>query len=197
MDKQDSKVKKRGKSALGWALSFAGTRKGSYIGSVLLAILSVVSGFMPYTFLANIVRGLLEKTADFRFCLTQCLWMALFFVLDRIFHAFSTSTSHQATFEVLANVRRRLTRKLAKMPLGDVLAESSGTYKNIIVERVDSIETTLAHMIPEVTSNLIIPFVIFGYMVSIRWQLALLSLITVPVGLFFFALMMRGSKESY
>ena len=152
---------------------------------------------MPYTFLANIVRGLLEKTADFRFCLTQCLWMALFFALDRIFHAFSTSMSHQATFEVLANVRRRLTRKLAKMPLGDVLAESSGTYKNIIVERVDSIETTLAHMIPEVTSNLIIPFVIFGYMVKIDWRLALLSLITVPVGLFFFALMMRGSKESY
>ena len=197
MDKQDRKVKKRGKSALGWALSFAGTRKGSYIGSVLLAVLSVVSGFMPYTFLANIVRGLLEKTADFRFCLTQCLWMALFFALDRIFHAFSTSMSHQATFEVLANVRRRLTRKLAKMPLGDVLAESSGTYKNIIVERVDSIETTLAHMIPEVTSNLIIPFVIFGYMVKIDWRLALLSLITVPVGLFFFALMMRGSKESY
>ena len=52
---------------------------------------------------------LLEKTADFRFCLTQCLWMALFFALDRIFHAFSTSMSHQATFEVLANVRRRLT----------------------------------------------------------------------------------------
>ena len=197
MDKQDRKVKKRGKSALGWALSFAGTRKGSYIGSVLLAVLSVVSGFMPYTFLANIVRGLLEKTADFRFCLTQCLWMALFFALDRIFHAFSTSMSHQATFEVLANVRRRLTRKLAKMPLGDVLAESSGTYKNIIVERVDSIETTLAHMIPEVTSNLIIPFVIFGYMVKIDWRLAMLSLITVPVGLFFFALMMRGSKESY
>lgn len=40
-------------------------------------------------------------------------------------------------------------------------------------------------------------FVIFGYMVKIDWRLALLSLITVPVGLFFFALMMRGSKESY
>jgi len=112
-------------------------------------------------------------------------------------HAFSTTLSHQATFEVLANVRRRLTRKLSRMPLGDVLDESSGTYKNIIVERVDSIETTLAHMIPEVTSNFIIPFVIFGYMVSISWQLALLSLITVPVGLFFFALMMRGSQASY
>jgi ATP-binding cassette subfamily B protein len=197
MDKQDRKVKKRGKSALGWALSFAGTRKGSYIGSVLLAVLSVVSGFMPYTFLANIVRGLLEKTADFHYCLNQCLWMALFFVLNRLFHAASTTMSHKATFEVLANVRRRLTKKLAKMPLGDVLDESSGTYKNIIVERVDSIETTLAHMIPEFTSNLIVPFVIFAYMLRIDWRLALLSLITVPVGGFFFLLMMRGSQESY
>ena len=194
MDKQ---AKKRKRSTLGWVLSFAGGRKGSYVGSTLLAIMSVVSGFIPYIFMAKIMRGLLEKTADFPYCLTQCLWMALFFVLNRLFHAFSTTLSHRATFEVLANIRRRLTKKLSRMPLGDVLDESSGTYKNIIVERVDSIETTLAHMIPEVTSNFIIPFVIFGYMVSIKWQLALLSLITVPVGLFFFALMMRGSQASY
>lgn len=58
--------------------------------------------------------------------------MALFFVLGRIFHAFSTTLSHKATFEVLANIRRRLTKKLAKMPLGDVLDESSGSYKNIM-----------------------------------------------------------------
>ena len=193
--KQQSKVKKRG--ALSWVLEFAGSRRSSYVGSVLLAILSVLAGFVPYIFMANIVRGLLEKTADFPYCLTQCLWMALFFVLNRLFHAASTTMSHKATFEVLANVRRRLTKKLARMPLGDVLDESSGTYKNIIVERVDSIETTLAHMIPEFTSNLIVPFVIFAYMLRIDWRLALLSLITVPVGGFFFLLMMRGSQESY
>ncbi len=193
--KQQSKVKKRG--ALSWVLEFAGSRRSSYVGSVLLAILSVLAGFIPYIFMANIVRGLLEKTADFPYCLTQCLWMALFFVLNRLFHAASTTMSHKATFEVLANVRRRLTKKLARMPLGDVLDESSGTYKNIIVERVDSIETTLAHMIPEFTSNLIVPFVIFAYMLRIDWRLALLSLITVPVGGFFFLLMMRGSQASY
>ena len=197
MEKTVNPGKVRKRSTLSWIMEFAGSRRGSYALSVLLAILSVGSGFAPYIFLANIVKGLLERTADFQYCLNHCLWMALFFVLGRIFHAFSTTLSHKATFEVLANIRRRLTKKLAKMPLGDVLDESSGSYKNIIVERVDSIETTLAHMIPEVTSNLIIPFVIFGYMVKIDWRLALLSLITVPVGLFFFALMMRGSKESY
>ncbi len=193
----DGQAKARKRSTLSWILEFAGSRRGSYALSVLLAILSVGSGFAPYIFMANIVKGLLERSVNFQYCLTQCLWMALFFALGRVFHAFSTTLSHKATFEVLANIRRRLTKKLAKMPLGDVLEESSGSYKNIIVERVDSIETTLAHMIPEVTSNLIIPFVIFGYMVKIDWRLALLSLITVPVGLLFFALMMRGSKESY
>ena len=197
MDKQKqvSTGKKRG--TLSWIMEFAGSKQSSYALSVILAILSVISGFIPYVFMANIVRGLLEKTADFSFCLTQCLWMALFFLLDRLFHAASTTMSHKATFEVLANIRRRLTKKLARMPLGDVLDESSGTYKNIIVERVDSIETTLAHMIPEVTSNLILPFVIFAYMLRIDWRLALLSLITVPFGALFFMLMMVGGKESY
>ncbi len=194
MNKQKT-PRKRG--TLSWVLVFAGNRRSTYALSVLLAICSVVCGFLPYIFLAKIVRGLLEGTADFSFCLQQCLWMALFFLLDRLFHAFSTTASHKATFAVLANIRRRLTAKLARMPLGDVLDESSGTYKNIIVERVESIETTLAHMIPEVTANLIIPFVVFAYMVRIAWRLALLSLITVPLGGIFFMLMMAGSRESY
>ncbi len=194
-EKELNKVKKR--SVLSWIMEFAGSKRSSYFLSVILAILSVVSGFIPYVFMASIVRGLLEKTANFSFCITQCLWMALFFGLDRLFHAASTTMSHKATFEVLANIRRKLTTKLARMPLGDVLDASSGTYKNIIVERVDSIETTLAHMIPEFTSNLIIPFVIFAYMLRIDWRLALLSLITVPVGALFFMLMMAGGKESY
>ena len=174
-------AKARKRSTFSWVMEFAGTRRSSYVISVLLAIANVVCGFIPFLYLANIVRRLLEGTADFSYCLSQVLYMGLFWVLSRLFHTFSTTMSHKATFEVLAGIRRQLTRKLARMPLGDVLDESSGTYKNIIVERVDSMETTLAHMIPEVTSNLLIPFVIFGYMVSINWRLALLSLLTVPV----------------
>ena len=193
--KQERTVKKQG--TLSWIVEFAGSKRSSYVLSILLALFSVLCGFIPYIFMAGIVRGLFEQTVNFSYCLSQCLWMALFFALGRFFHAASTTMSHKATFEVLANIRRRLTGKLARMPLGNVLEESSGTYKNIIVERVDSIETTLAHMIPEFTSNLIIPFVIFVYMIRIDWRLALLSLITVPIGAMFFLLMMRGSKDSY
>ena len=128
MNKQEKTKAAKKRGTLSWIIEFAGSKRSSYVFSVILAILSVVFGFIPYVFMANIVRGLLEKTADFSFCVTQCLWMALFFALDRLFHAASTTMSHKATFEVLANIRRRLTKKLAKMPLGDVLDESSGTY---------------------------------------------------------------------
>ena len=61
--KQNNKTKKRG--TLGWILEFAGSKKSSYVFSVLLAICSVLCGFIPYVFMANIVRALLAKAADF------------------------------------------------------------------------------------------------------------------------------------
>lgn len=42
------------------------------------------------------------------------------------------------------------------MPLGDVQARVSGKLKNTLVERVDSIEPTLAHVIPEMSSNAVV-----------------------------------------
>ena len=194
----DASVKKTGKkSTFAWILDFAGTHKGSYIASMVLAVLSVACGFLPYVFIARIVKGLLEGSADSSWCIAQCLWIALFWLLNRLFHVFSTATSHKATFIVLGEIRKRLTQKLAKMPLGDVLSRSSGTYKNIITERVDSIETTLAHIVPEVFSNLLVPIGVLIYMLTIDWRLTLLSLISIPVGLIFYSLMLVGSGASY
>lgn len=47
----------------------------------------------------------------------------------------------------LSGSGRQLTAKLSRIPLGSVPDDHSGTYKNIIVERVDAMETTMAHMI--------------------------------------------------
>ena len=152
--------------------------------------------------MADIVKKLLEfhdsgskpSMSDFT---KDMLLMALFWVLCRVLHSISTTLSHAATFEVLANIRRQLTVKLSRIPLGSVLSQSSGTYKNIICERVDSIETTLAHIVPEVVSNAFVPVALIIYMLSINVKLTLISLVCVPVGIFFFCLMMGGSTESY
>ena len=193
--KMNTKEKKKG--TIAWVLEFAGMDRSAYLLSVLMAILSVIAGFLPYLFVANTVRALIDGKRDLQFYLGQCGYMALCWLANRAFHVISTATSHKATFGVLAEIRRRLTKKLSRMPLGDVLEDSSGSYKNIIVERVDAVETTLAHIIPEVISNAIVPIGILILMFTIHWKLTLLALISVPVGLVFYCLMMVGATESY
>ncbi len=193
----ENKEKKKKKGTLGWVMEFAGMNKRAYLASVAMAIISVVAGFVPYLFIANIVRALIDGNSDLNYYLVQCGYITICWLINRIFHTISTTLSHKATFGVLAEIRRRLTKKLSLMPLGDVLDDSSGTLKNIIVERVDSIETTLAHIIPEVISNAIVPIGILILMIRVDWRLALLSLISVPVGLVFYSLMMIGADESF
>ena len=193
--KEMDNSKKR--STLSWILEFAGLNKSSYIFSVIFAIISVLAGFLPYIFVSNVVRALIDGEKDMHFYLVQCGIISVCWLVNKAFHSISTTLSHRATFGVLAEIRRRLTKKLSLMPLGDVLEDSSGSYKNIIVERVDSIETTLAHIIPELISNAIVPVGILVIMFTVNWKLTLLSLISVPLGMVFYGLMMGGSEESF
>ncbi|MCR5530230.1 MAG: ABC transporter ATP-binding protein/permease [Lachnospiraceae bacterium] len=192
-----NQVKKKERSTLSWVMEFAGIHKIHYILSVIIAFGSVICGFVPYLFLGDMVKGLINHTADETFCMNKIALMALFWVLCRLLHGVSTTLSHKATFSVLAEIRKRLTAKLSRMPLGDVLEQASGTYKNIIIERVDSIETTLAHVIPEVLSNAVVPVGIFIIMLTIDWRLTLLSLLSLPVGMIFFGHMMGTSQKDF
>ncbi|MCR4792987.1 MAG: ABC transporter ATP-binding protein/permease [Lachnospiraceae bacterium] len=189
--------KKKKKSTLAWIVEFAGMDKSSYILSIIFAILSVGAGFVPYIFVADIVNSLISGERDMSYYLVKCGYIAICWLVSKICHVVSTVNSHRATFGVLAEIRRRLTDKLSRMPLGDVLDAPSGSYKNIIVERVDSIETTLAHIVPEVLSNAIVPVGILIIMIRVDWRLTLLALISVPVGLVFYSLMMVGATESF
>ena len=112
-------------------------------------------------------------------------------------HSVSTSLSHHATFHVLANTRTRLLDKLATLPLGTVLDRSSGSYKNIIVERVDSIETTLAHLLPEMTANIAGALAVLVLLFLEDWRTGLSMLIVVPPGTLCFASMFSGYNEQF
>ena len=188
-------MKKRG--ILSWIMEFAGRKKAFFGGSVLLAILGVAASFVPYLIIADMVKELLAENKDWDYYLRQVLFMGLSWVIRLTLHSISTSLSHVATFTVLAGIRKQLCEKLSKIPLGSVLDDSSGTYKNIIVERVDSMETTLAHIVPEFTANLLLPLVMFVYIMIIDWRLGLANLVGAGIGLIFMIIMFVKSKGGY
>ena len=164
---------------------------------MILAIIGVAFSVAPYFVVVGIVQGLMDGQQDFGFYLGKCLIMAALWLGRVLFHALSTATSHRATFAVLGEIRKRCTEKLARMPLGTVLTQSSGALKNTLVERIDSIETTLAHIVPEFTANLLVPVIIEIYIFTIDWRMGLASLVTVPIGMFSYMLMMLGSGDFY
>lgn len=187
--------KKRG--LLSWILEFAGRKKSYFRGSVVLAIFGVAASFIPYLIMADIVKELLGGNREWDYYLKQILLMGTFWVIRITLHSFSTALSHVATFNVLGSIRKQLCEKLSRIPLGSVLDDNSGSYKNIIVDRVDSMETTLAHIVPEFTANILLPVIMFIYLLTLDWRLGLANLIGAAIGLVCAAVMFARSKGGF
>ena len=190
-------MKEKKRSAAGWILEWAGQKRSAYVWSVVLAVLNVVFKIIPYFIIADVVKLFLDGNKDFKEYMIRAVWIALSFTIAELFHSLSTALSHKATFTVLANIRKACCEKLARVPLGYVKDTSSGTFKNILVERIDSIETTLAHIVPEFTSNLLAPVIILIYFFMTDWRLALWSLVPVVVGFLSYFGMMIDYKPSF
>ena len=78
-----------------------------------------------------------------------------------------------------------------------VESKKIGELKNIFVDKVETIELPLAHMIPEVIGNLLLSAAIFLYIMLIDWRMACALLVTIPIALFAFNKLMSGFNETY
>ncbi len=191
------KTERKKPSLFARILRFAGEKRGGYAASVILAILGVICQIIPYYLIGAVVQKLLGGERVFSAFAPELALTALFWTLRILLHSLSTTCSHRATFAVLANIRRAICAKLTRAPLGDVKNIPTGSLKSTIVERVDSMETTLAHVVPEFTANILAPVVIFILLCTISGKLALASLVTLPVGLIAMGIMMRGTAKQW
>lgn len=190
-------MKDKKRNLLSWILEFAGRKRAYFGGSVLLAIFGVLASFIPYLIIADIVKELLAGNTDWNFYLGRVILIGVCWIARVTLHTLSTSLSHIATFNVLGGIRTQLCEKLYSIPLGSVLDDHSGTYKNIIVERVDSMETTLAHIVPEFTANLLLPLVMFVYLMALDWRLGFANLVGAVIGLICASIMMMKSRGKF
>ncbi|SHN70545.1 ABC transporter ATP-binding protein [Desulfitobacterium chlororespirans] len=184
-------------SPLARLAEFAGPHKGKYLASVILAVIGVAAGLVPYFAVAQMIIELIGGGREPGFYLSWCAVAAAGFIFKSVCMNVSTTFSHRATFAVISEVRFRLTSKLTRVPMGYLLDTPSGKLKTTIVERTDSIESPLAHVLPEMTANLLVPLGIIVYLFSLDWRMALVSLITLPIGLFAYMAMMKDYAVKY
>lgn len=190
-------MENKGKSYIDWLKEFAAPHKSGYITSVICAVIGVALSIIPYFLVGQMIIHLIQKDQNLSFYVTYCITAAVIWLLRYLFHGISTSLSHKATFSVISEVRQRLTAKLTRLPMGYLLDTPSGNLKNIMVEKVDSIETTLAHIVPEMTANVLVSIAIVICLFVLDWRMALASLITIPIGVGCYMAMMVGYEEKF
>ena len=165
---------------------------GKFIGSIILAVLGVACQMVPYFCVAHIVTLMLSGEQDFSSYMTACIVALCGYLGKVVFANLSTVISHTATYYTLRDLRENITEKLARVPMGTILDTPSGQYKTTIVDRVEGMEPTFAHLLPEMTANVLVPIVIVVYLLILDWRMALLSLVTLVVGL---VVMSAGMKN--
>ena len=177
--------------------SFMKPYSAKYAGSVFLCILGVASNLGSYAYIAKIVSCLFEKGVEWEIILKFALMAVGFKILNALLINCSTWVSHKAAYDTLKDIRTAISEKLMKLPMGYFDENGSGRLKTMMVDHIENMEKTLAHMLPELTANLLVPAAMLVWMFLIDWRLALCVLIWIAIGFSVTGGMMKGYEEKF
>ena len=180
-----------------WILQFAKQCKGNMTVSVLLAVLGSFCGMIPYLAASQIVILICERQYSLSVILIWSVAALFGYLGSTWLGTASTILSHRSAFAILKNIRVELTTKLSRVPMGYIMDTPSGKFKSMLMDTVERLELPLAHMIPELTANILAPVLMLIYMITLDWRIALISLITIPIGLVCYMGMMKDYEKRY
>lgn len=172
--------------------AFVGERNSKMRISILLAVLGEMFGIVPFLMVALLADKLYRGTATIQRVLFFSGIAAICQLIKMLLTWRSSLMSHKISFTILKNIREAITDRMAKVPMGVMLETPTGTFKNLIVDNVAKLEDSMAHFMPELPSNIAAPLCSILLIFILDWRMGLASLITIPLGILFFAAMMRG-----
>ena len=172
--------------------AFVGESNSKMRISIFLAVLGEMFGIVPFLMVALLADELYRGTATIQRVLFFCGIAAICQLIKMLLTWRSSLMSHKISFTILKNIREAITDRMAKVPMGVMLETPTGAFKNLIVDNVAKLEDSMAHFMPELPSNIAAPLCSILLIFILDWRMGLASLITIPLGILFFAAMMRG-----
>ena len=190
-------MKNKTKSWLGTVFSYADSEKKRLILSVVLSVLSVMLGLVPFCCMYRMICLFAAGVATVGAVVRWCLLSLLAYAVKILLFSLSTGVSHTMAYHILESLRLRLADRFLHAPLGDVENHSIGEIKSMMVDKIESIEPPLAHMIPEGAGHIVLPIVSIAALAALDWRLALASLVTFPVSFLCMGLTFKISGNSF
>ncbi|MDO4327479.1 MAG: ABC transporter ATP-binding protein, partial [bacterium] len=191
----NTETKKKG--WLSCLLSYTDGSRRDLTGSVILSVISVVAGLVPYYCMFRLIEMYVDSALTVQKIWLWCGVALAAQIVKVVFFGLSTGLSHYMAYHILEGLRLRVADRFLHAPLGRVEAHSIGEIKNMIVDKIEDIEPPLAHMIPEGAGHLMLPIVSIAALAVIDWRVALASLVTVPFSLVCMALTFQISGKNF
>lgn len=160
--------------------SYTEGRRGKLALSVLLSVVSIVAGILPYFCLYRVIEAFVNGTVTESVIAYWCLAALAFYAVKILCFGWSTGLAHSVAYHILEQLRLRVADRFLHAPLGEVQAHSIGEIKAVMVDKIENMEPPLAHMIPEGAGHLVLPVVSLAALAVLDWRLALASLVTLP-----------------
>ena len=172
--------------------AFLGESNNKMRISIFLAVFGEMFGIVPFLMVALLADELYHGTATIQRVLFYSGIAAICQIIKMLLTWRSSLMSHKISFTILKNIREAITDRMAKVPMGVMLETPTGIFKNLIVDNVAKLEDSMAHFMPELPSNIAAPLCSILLIFILDWRMGLASLVTIPLGILFFAAMMRG-----
>ena len=167
--------------------AYAEGEKKQLVLSVILSVLSVMLGLVPFYCMYALICLFVAGTATA--ALAYAVKIALF--------SLSTGASHAMAYTILEGLRLRLADRFLHAPLGNVENHTIGEIKSMMVDKIENLEPPLAHMIPEGAGHVVLPVVSIVALLCIDWRLALASLVTFPLSFICMGLTFKISGKNF
>lgn len=168
---------------------------GQILIAVVVAVLGVFCGVLPYFAIAKIVENIANGNIEFSNYQILILVVLGGLFGSVVFHEISTLISHNLAFRIIEDERKKLVRKISRLSMGEIEKRSSGEWTQFMVETLNKMEQPIAHVIPEVVANIMIPVVLVFTIFLLDWRIGIANLVTLPLGVLFSFLMMGGYEE--
>ena len=185
------------KSFIKVIFAYAGGEKKKMILSVILSVISVMLGLVPFYCMYELISLFVTNAVTTGEIVKWCLIALLSYALKILAFTLSSGTSHSMAYTILEGLRLRLADRFLHAPLGNVESHTIGEIKNMMVDKIENLEPPLAHMIPEGAGHIVLPIVSIAALLMIDWRLALASLVTFPLSLICMALTFKISGKNF
>ena len=120
--------------------AYAEGEKKQLILSVILSVLSVMLGLVPFYCIYALICLFVAGTATAALAVKWCLLALLAYAVKILLFSLSTGTSHAMAYTILEGLRLRLADRFLHAPLGNMENHTIGEIKSMMMDKIENLE---------------------------------------------------------